>query len=275
MGRIIVCQHCGMTKGHCARNLCQKCYDNERFNGDLSKYPIVGRNRPSKRITAPCPRCGKIEPLTLSNGLCEKCYHKSAKNNNIIVCANCGQSKSHDSHGLCGSCASSKRIRENNYHSPVIVCSICGEQKPHHARGLCTQCYRREHKRTWKKRIIVCGKCGRTIEHIAHGLCMRCYLTPEMLRRYRHRRESIKKNLPMTLTLCEWDMILEKYNHSCAYCGRDDLPLTQEHWLPSSRGGGYTAGNIVPSCAPCNSRKRSMTGDEFIAFLEKENNYAS
>ena len=114
MGRIIVCQRCGNTKGHCSRNLCQKCYDYERFNGDLSKYPVVGRNRPSKRITAPCPRCGNIEPLTLSNGLCEKCYHKSAKNNNVIVCANCGQSKSHDSHGLCGSCASSKRIRENN-----------------------------------------------------------------------------------------------------------------------------------------------------------------
>jgi NMD protein affecting ribosome stability and mRNA decay len=273
--RMIVCPGCGEEKKHCARGLCQKCYDRERLYGDISKYPMVGCKRPSKRISAPCPKCGTVAPLTIVNGLCEKCYHSEQKKKNIVVCSRCGQSRPHDSHGLCPSCSSTLRIKTSRYQSPAITCAICGEQKPQHAKGLCSRCYRREHKRTWKKKVIICNKCGQTKEHMAHGLCENCYFTLGISREPRLRREETRRNLPATLTQKEWNDILEKYNYSCAYCGCNDKPLAQEHWIPSSRGGGYTADNIVPSCTHCNSRKRSMTGDEFLEFLNKENAYAS
>jgi NMD protein affecting ribosome stability and mRNA decay len=274
MSRIIVCSRCGETKKHCSRNLCQKCYDYERYYGDLSKYALVGCKRPSKRIVAPCNNCGKVSILTIKQGLCEKCYRQYKKQNNKIICLRCGRLRPHDSNGLCESCSSVERMKKNSYVRMIITCAICGEQKPHHAKGLCAKCYRREHKKTWKKKIIVCKKCKQIKEHMAHGLCVNCYLTPEMIRRYRHRRESLKRGLPRTLTLKEWNSILEKYNYSCAYCGRNDEPLTQEHWIPSSRGGGYTAQNIVPACSRCNSRKRSLTGEEYLHLLNKEKLYA-
>lgn len=62
--------------------------------------------------------------------------------------------------------------------------------------------------------------------------------------------------MPATLTESEWHGILEYFGHACAYCLRTDRPLTQEHVIPVSRGGGYTADNIVPACGPCNSCKR-------------------
>jgi len=63
-------------------------------------------------------------------------------------------------------------------------------------------------------------------------------------------------------------MILEEHNHCCIYCGRNDLPLEQEHKIPVSRGGGYTADNIVPACRPCNIHKGTQTYIEFLSNLK-------
>jgi 5-methylcytosine-specific restriction endonuclease McrA len=73
------------------------------------------------------------------------------------------------------------------------------------------------------------------------------------------RRRARKKGLPATLTTEQWKAILAAYRHRCAYCGKKESkkrPLTQDHVIPVSRGGGTTPDNIVPACTPCNSRKR-------------------
>jgi 5-methylcytosine-specific restriction endonuclease McrA len=48
--------------------------------------------------------------------------------------------------------------------------------------------------------------------------------------------------------------VLARDNHRCQYCGSPDH-LTIDHIVPKSRGGDSTWGNIVTSCAPCNTRK--------------------
>ncbi len=93
---------------------------------------------------------------------------------------------------------------------------------------------------------------------------------PERCSVYDHRRRARKANLPATLTETEWQGILEKHDHCCAYCDRDDLPLEREHKIPVSRGGGYTAENIVPACLSCNRRKGAKTYDEFLELLAGE-----
>ena len=82
---------------------------------------------------------------------------------------------------------------------------------------------------------------------------------------YTHRRNALMADLPATLTTEQWQEILESYGHACAYCGATGVPLEQEHMIPVSRGGGYTAANIVPACGPCNSRKGTKTAEEFMA----------
>lgn len=77
-----------------------------------------------------------------------------------------------------------------------------------------------------------------------------------------HRRQARIAKLPHTLTQEQWQEILEEYGHACAYCGRGDVPLEQEHKVPVTRGGGYTRENIVPACVSCNRRKGTKTAEE-------------
>lgn len=80
----------------------------------------------------------------------------------------------------------------------------------------------------------------------------------EHLEQYRireHQRKSRKHLLPFTLTIAQWELIKLSFNNCCAYCGKE-LPLAQEHFIALSKGGEYSANNIIPSCKSCNSRKR-------------------
>lgn len=65
---------------------------------------------------------------------------------------------------------------------------------------------------------------------------------------------SRKRNLPTTLTLEEWEDIKKQFEYKCAYCGQP-RKLTQDHFIPVSKGGGLTKENIVPACLSCNGRK--------------------
>jgi len=45
---------------------------------------------------------------------------------------------------------------------------------------------------------------------------------------------------------------------ACAYCGaaaEQGRPLTLDHLLPCSKGGGNHEGNLVTCCGTCNSRR--------------------
>jgi len=68
------------------------------------------------------------------------------------------------------------------------------------------------------------------------------------------KRRARKANLPDTLTQREWEIILDLFNHQCAYCG-DEGELAQDHVIPVTQGGGYVKENIVPACKSCNSFK--------------------
>jgi 5-methylcytosine-specific restriction endonuclease McrA len=60
------------------------------------------------------------------------------------------------------------------------------------------------------------------------------------------------------LTAQDWADILAEQQHKCAYCGRKfspQLPPTQDHIVPVSKGGGLTRSNVRGTCRPCNSSK--------------------
>jgi 5-methylcytosine-specific restriction endonuclease McrA len=60
-----------------------------------------------------------------------------------------------------------------------------------------------------------------------------------------------------------WKRMLSAHGNRCAYCGRDDMPLTKDHVVPISRGGAHSIENIVPACKSCNSRKNTKTPAEW------------
>jgi len=53
----------------------------------------------------------------------------------------------------------------------------------------------------------------------------------------------------------------------CAYCGETDKPLQRDCVLALSRGGRYTADNIVPACRSCNTSK---CNDEVTGWLRRK-----
>lgn len=69
------------------------------------------------------------------------------------------------------------------------------------------------------------------------------------------RRMALKRGLPYTLTIEQWEAIKRIYKYRCAYCGAKPEVLEQDHVIPVSRGGGTIAENIVPACKFCNCSK--------------------
>ncbi len=59
------------------------------------------------------------------------------------------------------------------------------------------------------------------------------------------------------------EYLLEKFNRTCAYCNKTDVPMEIEHINPRSRGGSNRISNLTLSCRPCNQKKGNQTASEF------------
>ena len=93
---------------------------------------------------------------------------------------------------------------------------------------------------------------------------------PENRLHYVRKRRALLKGASGNFTAEEFRLLCGVYEGRCAYCKRE-LPLVPDHAVPLSKGGSNNIENIVPSCAPCNLRKHTMTYEEFVKRLnEKE-----
>lgn len=93
---------------------------------------------------------------------------------------------------------------------------------------------------------------------------------PDKVRARTQRREARELSLPATLTDQEWGWALEHFHGCCVYCGKPpslfdhNQILHQDHFKPLSKGGGYTADNIIPACQSCNLSKGDKNPQEWI-----------
>jgi hypothetical protein len=63
------------------------------------------------------------------------------------------------------------------------------------------------------------------------------------------------------------EYLLEKWQRTCAYCGKKDVPLQVEHIHPRARGGGHRISNLCLACEPCNTAKGTL---DIAVFLKKK-----
>ena len=110
--------------------------------------------------------------------------------------------------------------------------------------------YRKEHKREIREYY------QKNKEKIAVGVRVYQEEHRDIRRKREQERRTRKASLLATLTVPEWEYILDFWFHQCAYCGAGG-DLTQDHIVPLSKGGGYTKANILPACSPCNFSKGS------------------
>lgn len=93
---------------------------------------------------------------------------------------------------------------------------------------------------------------------------------PDKARAKVRRRDSRKRQLPTTFTATDWERCLTYWHGVCAYCGNPprlwdkSTVLTQDHFIPVTKNGGYTPDNILPACKACNSSKCDNDPIEWI-----------
>lgn len=66
------------------------------------------------------------------------------------------------------------------------------------------------------------------------------------------------------------EYLLDKYGHTCQYCGgaSGDSILEWEHKMPRSRGGSDSVKNATLACHSCNQAKGSMTPEEWLKAIK-------
>jgi hypothetical protein len=93
---------------------------------------------------------------------------------------------------------------------------------------------------------------------------------PEKCREIRQRKSARKRNLPANYTDKQWTSTVAYFSSKCAYCEKEGS-LTQDHFIPLSKGGEYTLNNIVPACLSCNSGKQAK---DFFEWYPKQATYS-
>jgi 5-methylcytosine-specific restriction endonuclease McrA len=65
------------------------------------------------------------------------------------------------------------------------------------------------------------------------------------------------------------EYLLEKWNRTCAYCDKKDVPLQIEHICARANGGSNRVGNLTLACEPCNTKKGTQDLRAFLAYDPK------
>ena len=89
----------------------------------------------------------------------------------------------------------------------------------------------------------------------------------ESQRRVEQRRRARKNGLLTDYTEEQWDHCKKFFNNKCAYCG-DTSNIHQDHFVPLSKGGAYTASNVLPACQKCNCSKGNKNFHEWFLFCD-------
>jgi len=63
------------------------------------------------------------------------------------------------------------------------------------------------------------------------------------------------------------EYLLEKWNRTCSYCGKQNLPLQVEHIQAKANGGTNRVANLCLACDACNKAKGTL---DIVVFLAKK-----
>jgi hypothetical protein len=97
------------------------------------------------------------------------------------------------------------------------------------------------------------------------------YKNPGKVRVIKQRRRNRVKQVYCNYNVTLWEACVKYFSGCCAYCGKQTLQLTQDHFVPLSKGGEYTRNNIIPACKSCNGSKSDR---DFFVWYAKQKFYS-
>jgi 5-methylcytosine-specific restriction endonuclease McrA len=161
-----------------------------------------------------------------------------------------------------------------NWKPKQVFCIDCGKDLTRHEivqgpqKKRCPECKVKSRKRGAEILPLVCSGCGVNFTGYKNRkYCERCKTggnIKDYVRNFFQRQRAKASGLIGNLTQRQWKNALVYFGYGCAYCGKKGR-LYQDHFIPHSKGGGYTKGNIVPACPSCNSRKSGHDPREWLS----------
>jgi 5-methylcytosine-specific restriction endonuclease McrA len=163
----------------------------------------------------------------------------------------------------CPRCASKIHVQQFVHFDPGLPYKVKVA-----VRDLCTACHDallQEYRRT-------CTTCGTEFFRMTPTpLCRACWSNtrlsldpkrePGRVRSANRRAE--QQFGPATLTVQEWKTTLDAFGWRCAYCQTGTFEAL-DHFIPLTARGDTTAGNCVPICTTCNSRKGMLDPSQCV-----------
>ena len=139
---------------------------------------------------------------------------------------------------------------------------------------MCSKCNERLEIKKFRERpnggfYSVCRKCENKYNKHYRKANPEIYKANHSITEQRRRERT--KNVISNFTNTDWKKCKEFFNNECAYCGRKLKNLTQDHFIPLSKGGNYTKDNIVPACRNCNCRKHNK---DFNTWYKEQKFYS-
>lgn len=229
-------------------------------------HHFSGDKMASKGKTIICSVCGRSGKLC-ARDMCNTCYDRWVKSHKVRKCSVCGQMKPHHAHGMCTRC-------EHNWRYSINKDSV-NEHKRQDRKNRPDFYKKREQRRERQPKRKAYNQARFQQYYPAHRTHLLEYQKqykdsfPDRINHWAQKRIARIAGLPHDLTEEQWYAILEQHDYRCHYCGASGVKFHREHKIPVSRGGGYTASNIVPACPTCNMRKHTKTDTEFFDFLKK------
>lgn len=86
----------------------------------------------------------------------------------------------------------------------------------------------------------------------------------------KQKRLALKKSLYANFSTIDWKNTQNYFEYKCAYCDSNEK-LTQDHFVPLTKGGEYTINNIIPACGRCNFSKHNK---DFFEWYQKQFYYS-
>lgn len=192
---------------------------------------------PTKR----CTKCGNEFPAT------SEFFHRSKGNKD----------------GLRGDCVNCSRAAHRKWY----------EANREH-RASYNRTYRESHREYFASYMKEWGE--RNKEHKAATYKAWCLANPHRSRARGHRYRSIKRGIPSTLSIVDWQAALDYFKGCCAVCGRPPglwHTVSADHWIPVTDPNcpGTVPWNIVPLChdkkhgsGGCNNSKYNLNAADWL-----------
>lgn len=268
----VVCDSCGYQWSMTPTNLlkskkgCPECAKPKRDNENRRDNFVVLGEYIDTKIKA-CTKCGKVLPAT--NEFFVK--NKEGKYGLHSQCKKC-QAKYYEENAEKFKKNSRQYYRENKHHKKEYQKQFYKENKEHYKE------YNQQYHEENRERILEYNRQWHQENKESQKEYRKKYRIEnmELGRLLTQKRRMRKKKLPATLSLKQWNKIKEDFNDSCAYCGMTEKEhlkefsehLHQDHFIPLSKGGGYTQNNIIPACKSCNTSKKDKDFFEWYPTYE-------